>query len=165
MSSASDSISALNVRTLSSPAPLSTSSQTLTSYATRSEDVCQSCTSSDAYNRSDDMIQGFLVYFPVPVNEIICGLFPALSVTTSEAVLFPLALGVNATLTAHDLLIKLSALIQKVFVMLNSPAFTPVSYASTLALTVAAANNDAFCQSRRLRFVRMEGKVPIHLRP
>jgi hypothetical protein len=72
------------------------------------------------------MIQGFLVHFPVPVNEIICGLFPALSVTTSEAVLFPLALGVNATLSVHDLLIKLSALVHEFFVMLNSPAFTPV---------------------------------------
>src|ERR1035438_5187763 len=41
-----------DTRTLSSPAALSTSFQT-TSYATRSENVCQSCTSSDAYVQAE----------------------------------------------------------------------------------------------------------------
>jgi len=61
---------------------------------------------------------------PVPVRGAVCGLPEALSVTVTEALLGPRALGVNVTLMTHRP--PAATLVPHVFVSEKSPEFAPV---------------------------------------
>ena len=62
---------------------------------------------------------------PVPVSPAVCGLFVALSVTASDAVRLPVAVGVKVTLMVQ--LAPAARLVPQLFVWPKSPLLAPVT--------------------------------------
>jgi hypothetical protein len=75
---------------------------------------------------------------PVPVREIVCGLFVALSVTESFAVMAPVAAGVNVTLIVHEAWAA-SDVLQVFAEMANALALIPVMVSPEIVMAVLSS--------------------------
>ena len=72
---------------------------------------------------------------PVPVSPAVCGLFEALSVTVSEAVRLPVAVGVKVTLIVQ--LAPAARLLPQLLVWPKSPLLAPVTAMLVIPSAVA----------------------------